>query len=433
MHAGRVRPDALDVSCIATAAPQPARGREAVLVSCARNLASRRREVGPWPARIAGGVRALIGTALIGGALVGTAACSPLVRDAPFGGARDHVADVDLTGPYNGQIVDGTTNAPVGDVTVVGVWSYDTGDGLVGPAGSQTFVTRTDRAGRYRIPAIKPSVRGRTVRLVDFTLFVYKRGYVAYRSDVPYDGGRRTEFVARHNRVALRKWTGADSHAAHLLMLSPPPEIERLTGWERSAANAALLRQLSGAAPTGGPSEPTPDVQLQWLDATALLPPEEVRRRTGYLEAFDVRSFVDLARTHFYHGLHLRAVDREETWDIGVRVWRDPPGGLEPVIETFRATLPGVEPTGDITDETWVLDQPSVRAVAFVDRERKIGVLLTCGGEQCVDVETALILASFVHDHLDGLTMVPIPADAPIITTPPSPATTPTPAPRNPP
>lgn len=351
-------------------------------------------------------VRAL---AFAGG--LSSAACSPTVRDAPFGGARDHVADVDLTGPYNGQIVDGTTNAPVGDVTVVGVWSFDRGDGLVGPAGSQTFVTRTDRAGRYRIPAIVPEVRGRRVRLVDFTLFVYKRGYVAYRSDVPYDGGLRTEFVARHNRVALRKWTGADSHASHLLMLSPPPEIERLTAWERGAANTALLRQQAGV-PTGGASEPVPDETLQWLDATALLPPEEVRKRTSYTEAFDVRSFVDLARTHFYHGLHLRAVDREEAWDVGVRVWRDPPGGLEPVIETFRATLPGVEPTGDITDETWVLDEPTVRAVAFVDRERKIGVLLTCGGEQCVDVETALILARYVQDHLDDLKMVPIPADA---------------------
>ena len=263
--------------------------------------------------------RALARVAVVAG-LVGLAcvvgACSPLVRDAPFGGARDHVADVALTGPFNGQIVDGTTSAPIGDATVVAVWSYDRGDGLVGPAGSETYVARSDRAGRYRVPLAPSKLRGQSLRLVDFTLFVYKRGYVAYRSDVPYDGGRRAEFVARHNRVALRKWASTDSHAEHLLMLSPPPEIERLTHWERLAANAALLRAVSGA-----PSEPgaqTTPSTLEWLDATALLPPEEVRRRTGYLEAFNVGEFADLARTHFYHGVHLRAVDREEDTREGV-------------------------------------------------------------------------------------------------------------------
>ncbi len=346
-------------------------------------------------------------------------ACSPLVRDAPFGGARDHVADVALTGPFNGQIVDGITAAPIGDATVVAVWSYDRGDGLIGPAGSETYVARSDRAGRYRVPLAPEKIRGLTVRLVDFTLFVYKRGYVGYRSDVPYDGGGRAQFVARHNRVAMRKWVDSDSHADHLLMLSPPPEIERLTAWERTAANASLLRTL-----TGSPGEPPPDFKpsaLEWLDATALLPPEEVRRRTNYLEAFDILEFGDLARTHFYHGVHLRAVDHDEVWDVGYRVWRDPPGGLEPVLETFRATLPGVEPTADITAETYVLDSEAVRAVAFLDRERRIGVLLTCGGMQCPDIETALILAGYVLDHLDQLKQVPVPADA-----------TPKPAPRGP-
>lgn len=359
--------------------------------------------------------------ALLGAVVV--AGCSPLVRDAPFGGARDHVADVALTGPFNGQIVDGTTNAPVGDATVVAVWSYDRGDGLVGPAGSETHVARSDRAGRYRVPEAPSTIRGAAVRLVDFTLFVYKRGYVAYRSDVAYDRGLRTEFVARHNRVELRKWVGTDSHADHLLMLSPPPEIERLTGWERSAANAALLRTLTGA-PSDGPTEPTPTA-LEWLDATALLPPEEVRRRTGYTDAFNVGEFADLARTHFYHGVHLRAVDREEVWDLGIRVWRDPPGGLEPVLETFRATLPGVEASGDITPETYVLDTKDVRAVAFLDRTRNVGVLLTCGGMQCGDIETALILASFVHDHLGELRSVPVPAG-----TEPPPSTAPRANPR---
>ena len=153
------------------------------------------------------------------------AGCSPLVREAPFAGARDHVADASLLGPFDGQIVDAVTNEPLADTTVVGVWSYDRGDGLVAPYGSETALVKTDRAGRYRVPPAEVKVRGRAVKLVGFTLVVYKRGYLAYRSDEPYDGGRRSEFVARHNRIALRKWDSRDSHAEHLALLAPPPEI----------------------------------------------------------------------------------------------------------------------------------------------------------------------------------------------------------------
>ncbi len=330
-------------------------------------------------------------------------ACSPIVRPPTFTGARDQVADASLRGPFNGQIVDAVTKSPIGDATVVGVWSYERGDGLVAPAGSDTRVVRTDRAGRYRIDEVPARRRGPAPRLVGFTLFVYKRGYLAYRSDVPYDGGMRADFVARHNRIALRKWSGTDSHAEHLLMLSPPPEIERLTAWERGPANTALLGRDRG---TPTPEQPGP-AAIEVLDATALLTPEEIRRRTGYTDAFQIGELTDLARTHFYHGVHLRAVDREERWDVGLRVWKDPPGGLQSVLETFQATLPGVEATPEITGETYVFDSESVRAVAFVDRERSIAVLLTCGAMQCADVETALVLARHVHDSLDALRMIP--------------------------
>ncbi|MBC8071485.1 MAG: hypothetical protein IAG13_24370 [Deltaproteobacteria bacterium] len=358
------------------------------------------------------------------GAMMG---CSPIVRPPDFAGARDHVAETSLVGPFDGQIVDGTTSEPISDAAVVGVWSYDRGEGLIGPSGSETLVVRSDRAGRYRIPDAPSRVRGRTVRLVAFTLFVYKRGYLGYRSDVPYDAGTRTEFVGRHNKVELRKWVSADSHAEHLLMLAPPPEIERLTDWERGPANLALWRAQRGASTPGTmPEVPT----LELLDATALLPPAEVRRRTGYQEVFQVSDFTDLARTHFYHGVHMQAVDHEEIWDVGYRVWSDPPGGLEPVLETFHETLPGVEASGDITPESFVFDSEAVRAVAFLDRERKIGVLLTCGGMQCTDVETVLVLARYIHDHLDALAVKAAPSDGdPAAETaePPDGATTETP------
>lgn len=337
-------------------------------------------------------------------------ACSPMVRPARFASARDRVTDVSLRGPFDGQVTDETTAEPIQGATVVGVWSYDEGDGLTGPAGSEVIEVKTDQAGRYRIPEAPLRKRGAHMRLVSFQMVVYKRGYVGYRSDRLLDGTPRTDFTLRHNRVQLRKWRDTDSHAQHLLFLAAPAGVTTLASWEREAANLDLYRELGGQA-AGARPEPEPEEEpaLQLLDATALLRPEDVRRRTGYTEAFAVKELGDLVRTHFYHGVHLEAVGREESWDVAYRVWKDPPGGLKPVVETFEATLPGVPVTAEITAETWIFDADDVRAVGFLDRERNVGVLLTCGASQCVDIETAIILTGFVAENLDELNLVDAP------------------------
>lgn len=354
--------------------------------------------------------------------LASLSACSPLVRHADFVGARDQVADVTLEGPFDGQIVDATTAEPIQGATVVGVWSYDQGDGLLAPAGSETVEVRTDQAGRYRIPKAPMKVRGVTVRLVAFELVAYKRGYVAYRSDAVMAAGARTDFTLRQNRIEMEKWRESDSHADHLLFLAAPPVIQQLAKWERDQANLDLYRALGGAGAGAGPTSPgtgdetpspggeTPTMEL--LDARGLLPPDEVRRRTGFADAFDVKDLADLARTHFYHGVHLQATDRDEGFDVAYRVWKNPPGGLASVQETFEATLPGVAPSTEITDQTWVFDSEDVRAVAFLDPEASIGLLLTCGVQQCVDIETAIILAKFAADHIELLTMDAAPTEA---------------------
>lgn len=341
--------------------------------------------------------------------------CTPIVRDAAFVGATTRVTDAPLTGPFDGQVVDQATDEPIQGATVVGVWSYDRGDGLIGPYGSETREVKTDQAGRYRIGSAPRGVRGRYVRLVSFSLLVYKRGYVGYRSDASFEGGQRSDFTRRHNEVQLRKWRKGDSHAQHLVFLAAPPALAQQAKWEREAANLDLYRTLGGQAvtPTQEP-EPELGATLQQLDASGLLPPEEVRRRTGFSEAFAPGELGDLARTHFYHGVHLEAIDREETWDVAYRVWKDPPGGLDTVRDTFRATLPDVEPTGDVTDETWVFDDEEIRAVAFIDADARVGVLLTCGAMQCVDIETAIVLARYIAENLDAMQL----QDAPSVEAP---------------
>ena len=342
-----------------------------------------------------------------GAVLVG---CAPLVRPATFVGARDQITDATLVGPFDGQVVDAATGEPVGDAVVVGVWAYDRGDGFIGPHGSETYSTTTDQAGRYRIPPTRLGVRASALRLVSFHVVVYKRGFLGYRSDARAEGGPRTDFAVRHNRVELRKWRENDSHAEHLLFLATPKVLRKTTLWEQDLANLDLFRQHGGAggpAVAGSEAGPTGPADALWLDASAVLTPDEVRTRTHYSEPFVVEDLPDLARTDFYHGVHLQAQGREEPWDIAYRVWRAPPGGMDPVVATIQETMGAVKPTAEITPETWLLSAEGVHAVAFVDREQQIGVLLSCGDQQCVDLETAIILAKGLYRNLDRLKSVP--------------------------
>ncbi|MFV8756036.1 hypothetical protein ACNOYE_36250 [Nannocystaceae bacterium ST9] len=359
------------------------------------------------------------------------------MRPAPFQGARNQVTDTSLLGPFDGQIVDETTGEPVQDAVVVGIWSYDQGDGFVGPGGSETISVQTDDVGRYRIARAPLTKRGPSLRLVSFHLVVYKRGYAGYRSDTLFEGGSRRDFTGRHNRIELTKWRERDSHAEHLLFLAPPREVARVSDWEQAQANLDLYRALGGgAAPpeadTGDDEgtgeadtgEPTPDDHAgQWLDAAGLIVPEEIAMRTGYDGDFAVEDLSDFPRTAYYHGVLFRAVDRDEDQDFSFRVWHRPPGGLDPVIELFRENLP-VEATAEVTTETWIYVEPGTefRGVAFVDRDLQTGVLVSCGPQQCTDVDTAIILAKFIHGRLAALTWFDAPSEAPTGEADPEPA-----------
>jgi hypothetical protein len=379
---------------------------------------------------VIGAAPPMFGMSCVTMALACVLACAPIVRPAPFQGARNQVTDTSLIGPFDGQIVDATTGEPVQDAVVVGVWSYDQGDGFIGPSGSETISVQTDDVGRYRIARAPLRVRGPSLRLVSFHLVVYKRGYTGYRSDTVFEGGSRRDFTGRHNRIELTKWRERDSHAEHLLFLAPPREVARVADWEQAQANLDLYRALGGGAAgpaeedsgeagadegeTSDTGEVAPDEhEGQWLDAAALIAPEEIAMRTGYDGEFALEDLTDFPRTAFYHGVLVRAVDRDESHDFSYRVWHSPPGGLEPVIDLFRSNLP-VEATAEVTDETWIYVEPDTeyRGVAFIDRKRNTGVLISCGPQQCADVDTAIILAKFIHGRLDALTWFDAPTEA---------------------
>lgn len=342
--------------------------------------------------------------------------CAALERPARFPGARRAVTEARLSGPFDGVVVDAATDEPLAEVTVLGIWSFDEGDGLSAPAGSVVVRTKTDAAGRFRVPALPETRRGPAVRLSRFTLVAYRRGYVAYRSDTDPTGRRRTDFTNRQARISLEKWREQDRHDRHLAYLAPASVLESDLAWSRDEANRSLWVGSTPTAPerpAGGataPTRPKPSQQPRVLDASAVLPPEEVALRTGFVGTFRVADLEDLPPTDFYHGVHLEAVDHDESWDVAVRVWRDPPGGLDAIRPTIEATLPGAPLTDDVTDTTWVYETDDVRAVGFLDPDRNVAVLLSCGAHLCGDTATAVVLARLVHERLDALTTRPAPA-----------------------
>lgn len=394
---------------------------------------------------------------LVGGAVASTAGCT-IVREAPFRGASERVTDATLRGPFDGRIVDANTGEPIADAVVVAVWNFDDGDGLLGPGGAETRRVQTDPAGRYRIAPVSMRPDGPRPRLVSFSLSVYKRGYAGYRSDRTRDGEPRQDFTVRHNTVALEKWSESDSHAEHLSFLTPARPLAPALAWERDKANMDLYRELGGQmqAPTwpgdtagvdpsvdpdgaggevqGGGTGGDPDSVgdgPKLLDATGMMSPTELQMRTGDEGAFEVGDLGDLPHTEFYQGVHFQAVDRGEEYDVAYRVWNNPPGGLDPVVSRFVATFPDVPITDDVTEQTWVLDAPDIRAVAFVDKRANAGLLLTCGPAQCTDIETAIILAKFLRKNLDKVRTVaaPDPDLEPQSDPEPVPAPTPEPEP----
>jgi hypothetical protein len=385
------------------------------------------------------GARALLSTLTLSWAVMGATGCAPLVRPAPFAGAATKVTGVSLLGPFDGQIVDSETEEPIADAKVFAVWSYDRGDGFSGSDGATTTPITTDEAGRYRIKRPRAHRRGRHRRLTAFTLFVYKRGYVAYRSDILSSGERRTDFSMRHNSVRLEKWRESFSHAEHLAVLAGPREIRQASMWAASLANSDLYRERGGlddftsaagvesgvgSAPATGPDASTPtadDPSLTrqpdappprpLLDVSAALSPEDVQRRTGddgRLITVDLNDA--LKRTPYYHGVALQAEGRDPSFDLSYRVWRNPPGGMAPIRETLKTSLPNAATSADVTDETLVYEDDAVRVIAFVDSERDLAVLVSCGREQCSDIETVILLANLAWRNL--LEMDPSSPDA---------------------
>ena len=168
------------------------------------------------------------------------AACAEsAVRTAPYRVRPDAAEAGTLDGPFTGRVVDTTTKVAVAGALVYATWTLERGTGLAEPAGAKDFVGSTDAAGYYKVPALAALPRG--VRVTEFTLLIYKRGFIAYRSDRRFtDLGLRMDFAQHANQVLLERWRTGLSHARHLRFGGGGGGVARRTPCEPAGGRAVL-------------------------------------------------------------------------------------------------------------------------------------------------------------------------------------------------
>jgi len=334
-------------------------------------------------------------------ALLGTAGCGPMIEAAPFPVRPDSVRPADLLGPYDGLIIDADSERPIAGATVAASWAFERGIGLHAPAGAREYVTETTADGRYFIPRLDDMPSGASTRLRRFTLIVYHRGHVAWRSDRLFPGRqRRGDFSQRGARVRLEAWQPTYRHADHVAFVGGGTRIRAAVAWELQSAALELDGARTPLTPEEGKAVAT---TVTPLDITKLLNDDEIRGVTGYVGKFDDGKLTDLPTTEFYDSRHFKAVGKPEAFDVGVRVWRLGAAAAEVQYGKLMATLPEARTTDEVGDSSFRARAGGIAALVFLVRERGVVVSMTCGSAQCTEANQMTKLAKLVESRLPEL------------------------------
>lgn len=350
-------------------------------------------------------------------ALAAAACSSPRTRTAAFKDRPDSVDPGSLVGPFAGRVVDGASGDPVAGALVYATWTFQAGYGLASPAGYHEEVASTDANGRYEIRSLRsvpvsrkkhPAVhdwrksRGSS-RLTDFSLVIYKRGFVAYRSDRRFhDLGPRHDFAQRQNEVVLERWRTEYSHVRHLRYVGGGPAIAALTAWETEEAAA----ELAGRRGVSGPRITTDlfaGLGPQRIVAAQLVTQDDIRDNTKFDGKFETGPLNDEPDTDDYSSQHFKALGQPQAFDLAVRVWTV---GSERAGKRFAKLiddLPGVDQTNEIADRSFRAEEPAFVGAAFLDSERGVVVLFTCGKSLCDNMDALIGIAKKANARLEAL------------------------------
>lgn len=334
--------------------------------------------------------------ALAAVAVIAGCATGPEVRPAPFRVRPDSVEPGTLEGPFSGKVVDGSSKSPVAGALVYATWSFASGSGLQTPAGYKEHVGSTDAAGRYTIPRLTGVPDG--TRVTDFVLVIYKRGFVAYRSDRRFsDLGPRLDFAQTDNQIVLDRWRAELSHARHLRYVGGGTAVAALTAWEATDAAAELSAGKRATEIRPGMGEGP------YIVAAQLLTEADIKQLTKYDGSFETGPLGDVPDNASYSSQHFKAMGRAETYDIALRMWRMDTGKAQEQYEDVMAALPGVDERDEIGSRSLRTVEKQINGVAFLDGPRGIVVLLTCGSSLCPTADQAVAMGKLIHERIKQL------------------------------
>lgn len=334
-------------------------------------------------------------------AMLFAGACSTAAtRTAPFRARPDSTEAGNLQGPFSGQVKDSASGDPIPGALVYATWTYERGDGVPQPTGAAEAIASTDANGRYAIVHPKGAIEG---QLNAFHLVVYKKGYVAYRSDRRFaDLGPRFDFAQKHNAVTLDRWHSEHSHVRHLRYVGGGSALAALTAWERAEATA----ELSGERRTANgqlSSDLLDSLSDGRLIAAQLLGESEIKDITGYEGKFESGPLNDEADTANYSSQHFKALGQPEVFDVAIRLWRlDEAKALQQFTE-LAETLPGVTERDDIADKSLLAIEGDIQGYAFLDKRRSLVVLITCGKGQCSEQSQLVTLATKIFSNIEAV------------------------------
>lgn len=335
-------------------------------------------------------------------AAVAVASCATQrVRNAPFRERPDSIAPGSLLGPFEGRVADGSSGDAVAGALVYATWSFQAGYGLTTPAGYREAITSTDANGKYKIAKLDDIPSGGAARVTEFVLVVYKRGYVAYRSDRRFrDLGPRRDFSQKQNVVTLERWRADYSHVRHLRYLGGGAAIASLTSWEADEAAA----ELDGRRGLAGPRLATDILPGERkILAAQLLSEREIQKITKSETKFETGPLGDQPDSDQYSSQHFRAIGLPETHDLAIRMYTLDPGGAQKQYAELLDSLPNVDQRDELADRSMRVTENNIVGVAFLDGRRGVVVLITCGTSQCEEPEVAVQLARQAHATLEDL------------------------------
>lgn len=337
---------------------------------------------------------------LLAALLVALTGCAPYVYQADFSERSDLSQAGDLLGPYTGRVVDNGTGKPLAKVLVYASWEIVRGVGFVVPGGSSVYVTHTDTDGQYTIPKLATVPSGASRAVANFRLVVYRRGYVAYRSDRVYPGDeRRFDFVQLDNRIRLERWNPDQSYVDHLRFVGGGGALRKAITWEVQAAVAQIEGRPLDQATAGG--TPTSDDNL--LDASVLLDEDDIEDVTGYDGGFRIGRLKDIQRTARYDSRHFQAEGKTQRSDAAFRVWRLGAGAAERHYMKLLAAYPKATPRDELGKRSFRSQNKDIHALVWFVKKSGVVVALTCGRALCKTDAMLLKLAKTLHSHLNQL------------------------------